>query len=404
VLHRHESLAAGLGAKLMGPLLLKSFEKLFEGPIKVLEAPSPQDGASITWLDVVEFAKSNPNGLALSDSRNEARVCQFWVKQCKVEISEDDYRLILSKGPERMIPTQALPEDELAELGTIDILEQRLTLLIKKADLVAGRARQLNYLLKGRRTTIQNRRAGLQQTESVANPSHGTDPRQPTNLFHSVNNSPMQTSNGDSRSIHQDLLRQFLTDDQKSTSPRAKPTKPNSVSPDVASLSGTPTAHSHGKTMMGQHAILDDGTGGQYRPLMTARVEKMIRGDGIWPPCDRCRRLRMDCTKHLTACSGCTKKHAKCTWKDMTQEEMLYITQMDASMAENGTLQVEIPTNANLDPGLSGSSGASLEIGSGNDDGTIFVVDHSKARKTGGTPADHSVLGQKAPPATVAGN
>ena len=30
----------------------------------------------------------------------------------------------------------------------------------------------------------------------------------------------------------------------------------------------------------------------------------------------------MDCTKNLTACLGCTKKHAKCSWKDVDEEEL----------------------------------------------------------------------------------
>ena len=30
----------------------------------------------------------------------------------------------------------------------------------------------------------------------------------------------------------------------------------------------------------------------------------------------------MDCLKNLTACLGCTKKHAKCSWKDVTDEEL----------------------------------------------------------------------------------
>ena len=30
----------------------------------------------------------------------------------------------------------------------------------------------------------------------------------------------------------------------------------------------------------------------------------------------------MDCLKNLTACQGCTKKHAKCSWKDVTDQEL----------------------------------------------------------------------------------
>ena len=32
--------------------------------------------------------------------------------------------------------------------------------------------------------------------------------------------------------------------------------------------------------------------------------------------------LRLDHEVHLTACQGCTKKHAKCSWKDVREEEL----------------------------------------------------------------------------------
>jgi hypothetical protein len=64
----------------------------------------------------------------------------------------------------------------------------------------------------------------------------------------------------------------------------------------------------------------DDG--GPYKAEILARVEAVKRGDRIIPPCDRCRRLRMDCLKNLTACHGCTKKHAKCSWKDVKPYEL----------------------------------------------------------------------------------
>lgn len=53
-----------------------------------------------------------------------------------------------------------------------------------------------------------------------------------------------------------------------------------------------------------------------------ARMEQLNRGDRVQPPCDRCRRLHMDCLKNLTACMGCTKKHAKCSWKDVEEQEL----------------------------------------------------------------------------------
>lgn len=65
---------------------------------------------------------------------------------------------------------------------------------------------------------------------------------------------------------------------------------------------------------------LDDN--GPYKADMMLRMEQLNRGDRVQPPCDRCRRLHMDCLKNLTACIGCTKKHAKCSWKDVEAQEL----------------------------------------------------------------------------------
>jgi len=61
---------------------------------------------------------------------------------------------------------------------------------------------------------------------------------------------------------------------------------------------------------------------GPYKAEMVSRMEQLQRGDRIVPPCDRCRRLHMDCCKNLTACLGCTRKHAKCSWKDVEDDEL----------------------------------------------------------------------------------
>ena len=66
---------------------------------------------------------------------------------------------------------------------------------------------------------------------------------------------------------------------------------------------------------------LDDS--GPYKAEMLSRMETLQRGDRVLPPCDRCRRLHMDCLKNLTACQGCTRKHAKCSWKDVTEQELV---------------------------------------------------------------------------------
>ena len=65
---------------------------------------------------------------------------------------------------------------------------------------------------------------------------------------------------------------------------------------------------------------MDDG--GPFKSEMVLRMEVMDRGTRVIPPCDRCRRLHMDCLKNLTACLGCTKKHAKCSWRDVRVEEL----------------------------------------------------------------------------------
>lgn len=64
----------------------------------------------------------------------------------------------------------------------------------------------------------------------------------------------------------------------------------------------------------------DDG--GLYKAEMVRRMEGLARNERIMPPCDRCRRLHMDCLKNLTACMGCTKKHAKCSWREVREEEI----------------------------------------------------------------------------------
>lgn len=66
----------------------------------------------------------------------------------------------------------------------------------------------------------------------------------------------------------------------------------------------------------------DRDDGGPFKMEMVARMEQLQRGMRILPPCDRCRRLQMDCLKNLTACQGCTKKHAKCSWKEVKEEEL----------------------------------------------------------------------------------
>jgi hypothetical protein len=83
---------------------------------------------------VVEFARNKPEQFQLGQMSEGIRVCQFYTKQCRVQISEEDYVLISSGIPQKMIPPQPIIEDEEKELGTIDILEKNLGQICQLAD------------------------------------------------------------------------------------------------------------------------------------------------------------------------------------------------------------------------------------------------------------------------------
>jgi hypothetical protein len=118
----------------------------------------------------------------------------------------------------------------------------------------------------------------------------------------------------------------------------------------------------------------EDGLEGQYKVLMASKIEKLARGDRINPPCDRCRRLKFECTKHLTACQACTKKHAKCSWKDIREGELDYYgalvqnsTQVSKSSPESGNSFVVTeppahPTQGPDEPRRVGWEGVEMEV------------------------------------------
>ncbi|XMA08433.1 hypothetical protein WAI453_001224 [Rhynchosporium graminicola] len=319
VLQRHESLAANLGAKLIGPLLLKSFEKLFDGPIKIVTASFGLEQSPVSWLDIVAFARTNPLEFVLSELAPNFNVCRFWIKGGQVEISEDDYRLIMSGGPERMIPTQPLPEDEAAELGTLNILETRLAMLVKKADAVASKARQLNYHLSQRKKAVLGKKA-TEPAAALDSDNRNFSP-QPFTLVNG-------RSTGENLKIQQHLLDQF-TLARRQVAPHGRPKTTNRIPTIEIPPFHTFNGHETDTRRMSQPLTAsEDGSEGQYRVLMASKIEKLSRGDPIYPPCDRCRRLDFDCTKHLTACQACTKKHAKCSWKDIREGELDQIPQL----------------------------------------------------------------------------
>lgn len=295
-------------------------EGVFEGNINTTPPQSVYSSDPITWLDIVEFAKSKPGEFTLTMSPSGLRCCQFPLKGVQVEIGEDDWRLIVSGAIDRfnLVPPQPLEEDETAEYATLDILEQRLNILIKRADEVARKARQLNYHLSGRKASINSRRAA--QSASSSNFSAVNQVRPP-------GASPTYD-------LHADLLQQFLAPAPPPSSHRLSSV--SSVPPTPSALttaSSTPRASMQQQVFMSssrpspgappEPAMRDQEE--ENRALVTTRIEKMVRGDVINPPCDRCRRLKTQCIKHLTACAGCTKKHARCVWKALTEDEIAWL-------------------------------------------------------------------------------
>ncbi|KAL5115481.1 hypothetical protein ACEQ8H_006622 [Pleosporales sp. CAS-2024a] len=404
VLDRHESMACNLGARPLGPILIRRFERLFDGPPRVLKTHG-KDGTTVTWLDVVEFARNKPEQFQLGQMSEGVRVCQFYTKQCRVQISEEDYVLISSGIPQKMIPPQPIIEDEEKELGTIDILEKNLGQICQLADQVAARTRQLNHRLKGRKQAILDRRAtarpappmrpaspsnvALMNGGSSAQPNlaQAHPPQPSTTGFVAVNARPRQESNGNgtgsgttttassssstttTTTTRHDLLSKFHT-----MSERRPPSHTPTNSADASRLSLAAGAISHPSTPVSNvtkppsnsvdavqpnaargphmneselHSImnspvpipntpssllpaasqrnsqpLEKDDGGPFKTEMVHKMESLAKGERILPPCDRCRRLHMDCLKNLTACMGCTKKHAKCSWKEVREGEL----------------------------------------------------------------------------------
>ncbi|KAI4190276.1 MAG: hypothetical protein L6R41_000889 [Letrouitia leprolyta] len=387
VLHRHESMAGNLGARPLGPILIKRFERLFDGPPKVLKSHG-KEGTTVGWLDVVEFARNKPEQFNLEKMRDGVRVCQFYTKQSRVEITEEDYVLIASGMPQKLIPPQPIVEDEEKELGTLEILEKSLGQVVQLADQVSARARQLNHRLKNRKNAIISRREAeaTASDESITrNPASSGSPRgygqqrlsaSPTSGFVAVNQRPSnsdvkndydfyngsaslpesllsgRSSNGTllhtaSAATRAELLSKFFTNSERAAAldqgqsrlstagrpvsiTKAKSKHGSDPNVDPGNLlqnagSPVPIPHTPSNLLPFSKSLQQDrfDDSGPYKSDMMARMEQLNRGDRVQPPCDRCRRLHMDCLKNLTACMGCTKKHAKCSWKDVIEQELI---------------------------------------------------------------------------------
>lgn len=401
VLDRHESLASNLGARPLGPILIKRFERCFDAPPKVVAshhkgaASNPEDGHQITWLEVIEFARSHPGQFNLSTFSEGKRVCQFYYpqKQLRVQISEEDFLFINSGRCQELIPPLPIWEDEEKEVATCDVLGTKLQELTNAADSVAARTRQLIHRMKGRKAAILERRAeggsgtpakaSAQQTTTAPSLSSGTS-------FTAVNangSKPIGESEpplGSNAAVRSDLLRHFesLPHNQnlnqsrpqarqgsiialpENVTPSAKTTEAHrdhggaestasSLSPvpanafsndtlsyyvtDAPTISRQPATSGHrpsssaGSQATGQAPFKHNfsrplppalESSQPFRPLCQAHMDSLPRGQRVLPPCDRCRRLRMDCVKNLTSCAGCTRKHARCHWRDVSRDEL----------------------------------------------------------------------------------
>ncbi|KAM0713836.1 hypothetical protein Q7P37_010798 [Cladosporium fusiforme] len=427
ILDRHESLASNLGARPLGPILIKRFERCFDAPPKIVAshhkggASNPEDTTHhITWLEVIEFARSHPAQFTLSTFSEGRRVCQFYYpqKQLRVQISEEDFLFINSGRCQELIPPLPIWEDEEKEVGTCDVLEAKLKELTNAADMVAARTRQLGHRLKGRRTAILERRAeGGSGTPAKANALQTTTapPNASGAAFTAVNangrpnGETVEPSLGSSAAVKNDLLRHFEGLPQNQSQARLQSRQSATAFQDPFATSGRPVesgnaAHQDHHDIAGStasslspvpnHILANDtshhndiarpgstvappthrptssNTANQppsynpikhnfsrplppalessqpFRPLCQAHMDSLPRGHRVLPPCDRCRRLRMDCVKNLTSCSGCTRKHARCHWRDVSREEL-----------------------GNLDAGMEGSyDGDGYSYANGHDD------------------------------------
>ncbi|KAK3396145.1 hypothetical protein B0T20DRAFT_416807 [Sordaria brevicollis] len=344
VLSRHESLAANLGAKLTAPRLLRAMESVFEGEIRVL----PKDSLGLnqpykpSWLEVLEFAASNPGEFELTSTDSGDRVCRFSMKNVDVEITEDDWRLITSGALDRfsLVPPKPLKEDERIELATIEIIEDRLHGVIQKADEIAAKARQLNYHLSGRRAAIAGHYALQHSSEvdqnSVRHREWNLDSDLRTFLLRQFLSQASQRSRHASR--HASLGGIPNTQSLGSSPSLGSSNRSQSHLPQADIIRSPPTPTPLGLMAQmppcaglshSEHLTLPDlarlpswePLSGLNRFVAASQspiraVEKLGRGAPINPPCSNCRRIQMSCVKDSeNACQGCADRHVLCTWQ-----------------------------------------------------------------------------------------
>ncbi|KAF2216447.1 hypothetical protein CERZMDRAFT_34037, partial [Cercospora zeae-maydis SCOH1-5] len=340
ILDRHESLASNLGARPLGPILIKRFERCFDAPPKIVAShhknatgDPAETSHTITWLEVIEFARAHPGQFTLSTFSEGRRVCQFYYpqKQLRVQISEEDFLFINSGRCQELIPPLPIWEDEEKEVGTCDVLETKLKELTNVADMVAARTRQLSHRLKGRRAAILERRAEggsgtpakatAPQTTTAPPSSSGSGFHTPKTMdFGGIAPNDGVVSNTSSLSpVPTNGMGENLPYASETTrgSGNTYTHRPSLSTGNPYSSSHTPLKHNFSRPLP---PALESSQ--PFRPLCQAHMDSLPRGTRVMPPCDRCRRLRMDCVKNLTSCAGCTRKHARCHWRDVSREEL----------------------------------------------------------------------------------
>ncbi|SPO03810.1 uncharacterized protein DNG_06493 [Cephalotrichum gorgonifer] len=358
VLARQESFAANLGGKLTTPRLIKAVESAFEGPILTSPPQTSYTPHPVRWPDIIQYARANPHNYAAVLLPGGGRVYRFHLKGVQVEVGEDDWGLIATGALDGMIPEGPLEEDEAAELATADILEARLEGLVREAEEVARRARNLVFALDGRRRGILARREGARRgpsrgfpTVNIGAEDDGARRASATQGGKNGGREGAGVARGEAGDLHASLLQQFKTSSPTSgtfdrpaytmprvgTAPPRVPAHAVSPGPSQSSPRGTsylvasptsrypplaPSGRLPAPPPPARKAPATDDADAAYRPLIASMVEALGRGEEISPPCDRCRRLGMGCVKHLTACQGCTRKHAKCTWGMATEGEV----------------------------------------------------------------------------------
>ena len=127
------------------------------------------------------------------------------------------------------------------------------------------------------------------------------------------------------------------------TSPQPQLRSHSSQSKKVTGANGT----------VGQH-----NEHGTFDAEMQSSMSALRRGDRVWPACDRCRDLDMDCVKNVMTCLACAKGHRKCVWKEAKEHKVLGTlvpVKVEDESAEGGVAgkdradQVGIGQNDNLD-------------------------------------------------------